>query len=237
MAWLDALLGKIRYEGVEVDLSGGLNFGNGLKAVRNPATGMIDIAAGGRLALEEFYDSINVGEINVTTLNVGPGGSRVDIGAGVLSLLRPLGYASCRLDATTAQTFLAADTWYALEGDYMGNTVNDSDFPFVGPGASFQWGGGETVRVRAHATVTLDPAGVNKTYAIAFRVNGVQVGEHSHVTPTITGDASLSLVELLAVEDGQTIDLVIANHTDTTACTVTHCSFVVEAIGDPLLSP
>ena len=43
MSWLDALLGRIKNAGTLLDISGALNFQNGLTATRNEATDTIDI--------------------------------------------------------------------------------------------------------------------------------------------------------------------------------------------------
>ncbi len=43
MAWLDAFLGRIFHNGVEIELSSGLNFKGALTADLNPATRVIDV--------------------------------------------------------------------------------------------------------------------------------------------------------------------------------------------------
>lgn len=44
MSWLDALLGKIRSGGVDIPLSKGINFANGLQAVLNQTTKVVDVS-------------------------------------------------------------------------------------------------------------------------------------------------------------------------------------------------
>lgn len=68
MAHLDALLGKIRSRGVEVELAGGINFASGIEATLNPTTNVVDVrVANPYAATSTTENTIGLGELTWST--------------------------------------------------------------------------------------------------------------------------------------------------------------------------
>jgi len=180
---------------------------------------------------QDLQGGLNFGAGMQATPVSASGWNLITVSAALQSMLRLLSIGHVQLSSIATTTPSGVDTWMLIAGTFELGAECDSDWTLAASGAGLVWGGTETVRVKATCTASLDPAGVNKIYAIGIAVEGVVAGEHTHTTPHLSSDAAIPVVDLVEVAPGETVSVMIQNHTDTTAVDVTHLSAVFEAVG------
>ena len=125
---------------------------------------------------------------------------------------------------------LTQNDWSALDGTYALGTLCDSRFTLAASGGGLIWGGSESIVAVCCSTVTIDPASANNTYAFRYAVDGTPTGDHTHTTPSVVGDTSAPLVQPVAVAPGETLSIVVTNHTDNDDVSIEHVTLMVLAL-------
>jgi hypothetical protein len=133
--------------------------------------------------------------------------------------------------ATPASTNLTQDAWATIAGTFTRDSKTASEFTLATSGAKVTYGGANAATVFAWASASVDPASTAKEIALQFAVNGVQVQQQSSIVAGATGNSTVVLSTILAVVAGQTVELKMTNHTDSTDATVNRLSMMLLALG------
>jgi len=128
-----------------------------------------------------------------------------------------------------ALTDLELDVWTRIAGTFAAGGLLWG-FSAGASGAALQYDGARTASVHAVASGTLVPASAANTFGLRFAIDGVPVGQSARLTPGSTGDAPLWLSEGVTLSTGEELELLLANHTDTTDATVSQLSLMLIAI-------
>ena len=146
-----------------------------------------------------------------------------------VDFMRVLALGNLELD--TGATIDLTGSFADMSATYAAGAWNMSSWTASTSIAGMTWAGTEAAYVLALASVTVDPAAVNKKFAFRWAIDGTDVNEPVHMTPSVLNDASCTAVGLLYVEPGEVVSLMAANHTDTTDFDLTHLQMVLVALG------